>query len=734
MLGVSKGLLGELPTFEELENPKSFIATEVFAADGYLLGKYYSKNRTPVGYKDISPHLLNALIATEDARFYHHSGIDFRSMARVIIKPILTFSSGGGGSTITQQLAKNLFHARPKSTLGRIKQKFKEWFIAIKLEKSYTKNEILTMYFNTVEFTGNAFGIKSAARTFYAKHPSQLNIEEAAVLVGMLKATTLYNPHRNPEKSLNRRNTVLGQMLKYEYLTAYEFDSIKTIPLSTDYQIEDHNKGLATYFREKIRGDLKKWCKTNFKSDGSPYNLYRDGLKIYTTIDSRMQRYAEQAIEEHMSELQNDFFNHWDGHKNAPFDSELTESQIKRIIINGMRQSERYRRLKYDRKLPKDTINTIFETPVAMKVFSWKGDIDTIMSPLDSIKYAKSFLRCGFLSMESGTGHVKAWVGGINHHHFKYDHVFKGKRQVGSTFKPFVYTVAVDNGESPCLEVPDQPYTFTKGLEEPWTPKNSDGYYTGELLSLKFGLAGSINSITAYVMQKYGPEAVVNMAKKLGIKSDIKAYPSICLGTFDLSVFEMVSAYSTFSNKGIWIEPIYISRIEDKNGNLIKEFIPQKTEAISEETAYGMVRLMQGVVDGVYNPRLKHPKTGEPGVRTGTGRRIRFRYNIEGEVCGKTGTTQNNSDGWFMGYTPELINGVWVGCEDRSAHFRSTVLGQGANMALPIWGLYMQKVYNDSTLKYSPEATFKVPDQEITLELDCEKKKTSSDGGFNEFD
>ncbi len=732
MYGVSKGLLGELPSFEELENPKSFIATEVFASDGYLLGKYYSKNRTPVPYEDISPYLINALIATEDARFNTHSGIDFRSMGRVILKPLLTFSTGGGGSTISQQLAKNLFHTRPRTTFGRIKQKFKEWFIAVKLERSYTKNEILTMYFNTVEFTGNAFGIKSASRTFYGKHPAQLNIEEAAVLVGMLKATTLYNPYRNPKNSLNRRNTVLSQMHKYAYLNKAELDSIKALPLMTNYQIEDHNKGLATYFREKIRGDLKYWCKTNFKADGTPYNLYRDGLKIYTTIDSRMQRYAEEAVKEHMTALQFDFDEHWKGHKNAPFDKELSKKDIDRIISNGMKQSERYRRLRYDRKFSKDTINQIFNTSTDMKVFTWKGIVDTTMTPLDSVKYAKNFLRCGFLSMEVGTGHIKAWVGGINHTHFKYDHVYKGKRQVGSTFKPFVYTVAIDNGESPCLEVPDQPYTFTKGLEEAWTPKNSDGYYTGELLSLKYGLAGSINSITAYVMQKYGPKAVVNMAKKLGITSDIKAYPSICLGTFDLSVYEMVGAYSTFPNKGIWVKPTYIDRIEDKNGNLIEEFIPDKKEAIREETAYGMVKLMQGVVDGVHNPRLTHPKTGNKGVTTGTGRRLRFRYKLEGDICGKTGTTQNNSDGWFMGYTPELVNGVWVGCEDRSAHFRSTALGQGANMALPIWGLYMQKVYADSSLKFNSKAVFDEPEQELSIELECEKKKVESED-YDEF-
>ena len=733
MLGVSKGLLGALPSFEELENPKNFIATEVYASDGYLLGKYYSKNRSPVSADEISPNLINALIATEDVRYHKHPGIDFKSLARVILKPLLTFSSGGGGSTITQQLAKNLFHSKPRTSFGRVKQKFKEWFIAVKLEKSYTKKEIITMYFNTVAFSGNAYGIKSAARTFYGQHPSQLKIEDAATLVGMLKATTYYNPHRNPENALKRRNTVLNQMYKYAYLNKARYDSIKSLPLATTYKVEDHNRGLATYFREKLRKDLKQWCRTHTKADGTPYNLYKDGLKIFTTIDSRMQKHAEDAVAEHIGALQSDFDKHWKGHKSAPFDSRLTKKEVDRIISNGMKQSERYRRMRYDHKISKDSILINFNTPVKMKLFSWDKEIDTVLSPIDSVRYAKSFLRAGFMSMEVGTGQIKAWVGGINHHHFKYDHVYKGKRQVGSTFKPFVYTVAIDNGESPCLEVPDQPYTFSEGLEEPWTPKNSDGAYTREMLSLKFGLAGSINSITAYVMKKYGPQSVVNMARKLGIKNEIKPYPSICLGTFDLSVFEMVGAYGTFANKGIWVEPKFISRIEDKLGNLIEEFIPNRTEAISEQTAIGMVKLMQGVVDGVRNENLIHPKTGEKGVTTGTGRRLRFKYKIEGEICGKTGTTQNNSDGWFMGFTPELVNGVWVGCEDRSAHFRSTSLGQGANMALPVWALYMQKVYADSSLNYSDKSIFKLPEQELTIDLDCKKEKTKSKG-VNEFE
>lgn len=735
MYAISENHLGTLPTFAELENPKSvYLASEIFSVDGKILGKYYTQNRSPVPYKDISPYLIEALIATEDARYLSHSGIDLRGLARAVI----FMGSKGGASTITQQLAKNLFHKKAKTTPERIIQKLKEWVIAARLERNYTKEEIITMYLNTVEFTGNAFGIKAAAKTFFAKHPSQLKIEEAAVLIGMLKATTRFNPYKNPDKSKRRRNVVMNQMVNFGPLSEETYDSLKTLDLTLFYHVEDHNAGLAPYFREKLRETMKVWCKTHLKEDGEPYNLYKDGLKIYTTIDSRMQKHAEDAVREHLTLWQDKFYDHWDGSSNPPYGKNLTKKETERIVRNGMRKSERYRHLRYDNKFSKDTIEQIFNTPIKMKLFSWHGEIDTIMTPLDSVKFCKQLLHTGFMSMEVGTGHIKAWVGGIDHHHYQYDHVMKGKRQVGSTFKPFVYTVAVDNGYSPCFKVPDRAYTFVDDLGNKWTPKNSDGKYTEAMHSLKYGLAGSINSITAYVMKQFGPQPVVNIARKMGITSHIEAYPSICLGTFDLSVYEMVGAYGTFANKGIWVQPTYMIRIEDKNGNIIEEFNPLQREAISEQTAYGMVQMMKGVVNGVRHPTLINERTNRLKVE-GTGRSLRFRHKFQGEICGKTGTTQNQSDGWFMGYTPEIVNGIWVGCEDRSAHFRSIELGQGAKMALPIWAYYMKKVYADSSLTYSYSSVFEKPLEAITINLDCEDEETDkkvdvSDNPFDAFD
>lgn len=734
---ISEGAFGALPTFEELENPNSFLATEVLTSDGYILGKYYKHNRSPVRYEQLSPHLVNALIATEDARYHEHSGIDINRL----ITATMFLGSRGGGSTITQQLAKNLFHKRPRQIHKKILQKLKEWIISVRLERAYTKNEIITMYFNTVEFTGNAFGIKSASREFFDKHPSQLKLEEAAVLVGMLKATTSYNPAKNPEKSKTRRNVVMNQMTKFGDLPIEQYDSLKQLDLVINHNVINHNKGLAPYFREKLRKFLKKWANdpNNRKPDGTKYDIYRDGLKIVTTIDSRMQRYAEEAVTEHMSQLQADFYKHWKGKKNAPFSNSLKKDQIDKIIWAGVRQSERYRRLKWgNQKHSTDVIKEIFNTPVKTTLFSWeRGNFDTIIKPIDSVRFAKFFLHTGFMSMEAGTGHIKAWVGGINHEHFKYDHVQHGKRQVGSTFKPFVYTVAIDNGVSPCQSVPDQAYRFVDDIGKEWIPKNSNNKYSGELLSLKYGLAGSINSVAAWVIKQYGAEPVVELAKKMGVTSNIKAYPSICLGTFDISLYEMVGGYGTFPNKGKWIEPIFVTRIEDKNGNIITEFKPKRREAISEQTAYAMVRLMQGVVDGVHHPNEKaNDALNNWGV--GTGRRLRwpkYGFEIEGEMCGKTGTTQNHSDGWYMGYTPQLVNGAWVGAEDRSVHFRGIGQGQAASMALPIWGLYMKKVYSDSTLSYTPEAKFEPPQDRITIKLDCDqniiKKPTKGSNPLN---
>lgn len=686
---------GPLPTFEELENPKSSLASEVYSSDGKVLGKYYIQNRTNVHFDDLSENLVNALKATEDIRFEEHSGIDIRGLMRVLFKTvILRQKESGGGSTITQQLAKNLFPREQFSGMKLVLRKIKEWIIAVKLERNYTKEEIIAMYFNTVEFGSNAFGIKSASQTFFAKEPSELNVEESAVLVGLLKAPTYYSPVRNPENSTGRRNVVLLQMRKYEYLNQAEYDSIKTLPLTLNYKTTDHNEGLATYFREYLRLYLNNWCKEHEKPDGTRYNIYKDGLRIYTTIDSRMQQYAEEAVKEHLTGLQETFFLHWKGRE--PWE-ELPE-----IITNGIRQTSRYRELK-NAEVSEDSIKKAFETPVPMTVFSWKGDIDTVMSPLDSLKYYKMFLQTGFMSMDPHTGHIKAWVGGNEYRHFKYDHVKEGRRQVGSTFKPFVYTLAMQEGYSPCYEVPNVRVTIVGEDGTPWSPVNSDGKYGG-MLSLKKALAESVNSITAYLIKQFGPQPVINIARKMGIEAPLDPYPAICLGTPDISVYEMVGAYSVFANKGVWTEPVFLTRIEDKNGVVLQEFYPQKVEALSEETAYVTLNLLQGV------------------VQYGTGVRLRYKYGFSNPIAGKTGTTQNQSDGWFMGITPELVSGCWVGCEDRGVHFRSITLGQGANTALPIWANYMKKVYEDDSLNISQEG-FEKPEGRLSIELDCNKYK-----------
>lgn len=683
---ISAGVFGELPTFEDLENPKSSLASEVIASDGVVLGKYYIQNRSFTKYEELSPYLIEALIATEDARFQKHSGIDVRGLMRAIV----FMGSKGGASTITQQLALNLFSGqRATSKPERIMQKLKEWVISIRLEQRYTKPEILAMYLNTVDFGYNSFGIKSAARTYFNKDVKNLNVQEAAVLVGILKGITLYSPVRNPERSLNRRNTVIGQMVKYGYLDETAADSIKALPIALNLRPQSHSAGLATYFREYLRMELNQWIENNRKPDGTKYNLYKDGLKIYTTIDSRMQEHAEEAVKVHMKALQETFFAHWKGRE--PW-GEHTD-----ILKMGMKRSDRYRLLKLE-GYNDEEIEAIFNIPVETRLFSWDGWIDTLISPMDSIKYAKRFLHTGFMAMEPQSGHIKAWVGGIDIDFSQYDHVnLSAKRQAGSTFKPLVYTLAIDNGFDPCMRIPNQPVTFEQFQN--WTPKNYDGKNGGPLTMFQ-GLAASINNIVAYLMKQVGPESVIELSRNMGISSHMDPFPSLCLGAFDMSVYEMVGAYATYANKGVWTQPVYLTRIEDKNGNVLAEFYPETKEALSEETAYAMVKLLQGVVD------------------KGTARRLRNRYNLTNEIGGKTGTTQNNSDGWFIGITPELAAGAWVGADDRAVRFRTTNLGGGANSALPIWGEFFKRIYADERINLKP-GNFEAP-AEMSISLNCD--------------
>lgn len=774
---VANDFLGELPTFEELENPKSNLATEVYTADQVILGKYYRENRTNVLFEDISPNVHQALVATEDERFYSHYGIDFWALPRVVLGVLTGTTSRGGGSTITQQLAKMLFHDRPANKFERVIQKFKEWVIATRLERQYTKEEIITMYLNKFDFINNAVGIKSAANVYFSKSPASLNILESAILVGMAKNPNLYNPVRRPENAKVRRNVVLGQMLRNELIDEETFDSLRTQEIKLNFSRVDHKSGLAPYFREVLRLRLRELFAEKDeetgeyliqKPDGEPYDIYRDGLKIYTTIDSRMQRYAENAVESHLSNLQKDFFRDINKNKRPPFHNTLSKSEIDRILNASIKRSSRYavltgkecancgRRGDFVSKVtengqeywqcsaadcehrshvvPQDSIDIIFNTPEEYTIFTWEGEKDTMMSFVDYIKYNKSILQAGLMSMDPHTGFIKAWVGGVDYKHFNYDHVIQGKRQVGSTFKPFVYGLAIQEGISPCYEVTNTLYTFYKGeygLLKDWTPQNSDGEY-GYNVSLKYALANSMNTITAWLLKRFSPKAVIAFAKKAGIESHIEPVPSLCLGIADLSVYEMVGAYSTFANKGVWTEPIFISRIEDSKGNLIMDFVPETREAMSEETAYVMLDMMKGIVDGVYG---KHD-----GKVLGTGIRLRSRPSeqrpytgISTKVAAKTGTTQNNSDGWFMGITPDLVTGVWVGAEDRGVHFRTTYYGQGANTALPIWAYYMNDVYADSSLNISQE-DFEKPQKALSIELDCEKYGKETFSGFDEED
>jgi penicillin-binding protein 1A len=719
---ISSGALGFMPSFEELENPNSNLSTNIISSDNVLLGSFFQENRSRADYMEISPNVINALVSTEDIRFYDHSGIDARGLGRVLFRTILLREEGsGGGSTITQQLAKLLFHEPARNLRERSLQKLKEWVIAVKLERSYTKDEIITMYLNKAPFIYDAYGIKSAAATFFSTTSDSLKVEEAAVLIGMLKNPALFNPVRREELTTNRRNVVLHQMMKAQHLTRLEYDSLKQLPLVLDFKRSDHIGGLAPYFREYLRltltarkpersnyaswqsqkfledsvewhnNPLYGWVSKNLKADGTRYDIYRDGLKIYTTIDSRLQLFAEDAVTEHLGkDLQPKFFNEKRGRARAPFTRHLTQEQYEGIINRAMQQTERYRILR-QQSFSADTIRKIFNQPINMRVFSYKGEIDTIMSPMDSIHYYKTFLRASVFSMDPQSGHVKAYVGGPNYKHFKYDMATMGKRQVGSTIKPFVYTLAMQEGLTPCDMVPNIPQTFYLPTGQTWTPRNVGTRRNGEMVSLKWGLAQSNNNITAWIMKQYNPEAVARIIRTLGIKSPMDAVPALALGTPDFGLNEMVAAYATYANKGVHAEPLMVTRIEDRYGNVIASFNPRKTEAINEESAYLMLNLLEGV------------------VRTGTGIRLRLRYNLNGAIGGKTGTTQNNSDGWFIGLTPNLVTGVWVGGEDRDIHFDNLSLGGGSNMALPIWALYMKRAYENAGLSISLEDEFDAP-------------------------
>lgn len=820
-------IFGPLPSTEKLEDPKSNLATEIFSSDARLLGNIFKQNRSLVDRSEMSDHLANALVATEDERYYEHNGVDFKSLARAVLKA----GSKGGGSTVTQQLAKMLFTGpKAKNKVERVKQKMKEWVMAVRLERQYTKDEIIAMYYNELDFVNNGVGIKSASNVYFSTTPDQLTIEQAAMFAGMAKNPALFNPFRRPDTTQFRRNVVFKQMLRNNFITEEEYDSLKQLPLGLKPNRASHKRGVATYFREEVRGQIGKIFKTLRKADGSEYDIYRDGLKIYTTINYNMQVHAENAVKNHIGgELQKDFFKHWKKKpaylkKHAPFSFEDMTSQeksdmVESLILNGIRTSGRYRkaldqreelknrsreynreytkrnrlknkrsaydedrfrhqqslnRLKkdstgrfeinqekarirkllakakdsvnyYNKKLKKgkgtydeararymelwkpfdDTMQVEFRKPIPMSIFTWDGAVDTVMSPRDSVVHHKWYLRSGLLSIDPKTGYIKAWVGGIDYEFFQYDQV-RGTRQVGSTFKPFVYACAIENGVSPCESILNEPVTFPTGmygLEEPWTPKNSArSPLDGESLPLKMALANSINSVTAKIMKDFGPLAVIDVARRCGISTPIDPVPSICLGTPDVSLFEMVSAYSVFANKGIWIEPSFILRIEDRNGATIWTPSPARREAMTEENAFKMLELLSGVAS--YGPKINGHSTYGTGVRLRSPNKKygKIPYNIR--IAGKTGTTQNQSDGWFMGITPDLVTGVWTGCEDRAAHFTTLRLGMGTNMALPVWGYYMNGVYKDKELDVS-KGWFELPNSMSEKELDCNVKNAA---------
>lgn len=736
---VGVALFAEIPSFEELENPKTNLATQIISEDGKIINTFHIENRTFVEFDDLPESLVDAAIATEDVRFHRHSGIDFRSLARVAVKSVLlgNVGAGGGGSTITQQLAKTLFPREEATSsfpgarlIKLVTTKFKEWITAVKLERNYTKDEILTMYMNTIFFGSNAYGIMSAANTFFAKDPIDLNIEESALLVGMVNKPTRYNPTINPDHSLKRRNHVLSQMYKYGYLEKEAYDSIVQLPIVLSYETKDHNSGLAPYFRDMLRrymnakepkkssykyseeyqadslrwenDQLYGWLNKNSKPDGSSYNLDKDGLKIYTTLNSKMQLYAEQAVAEHLGgNLQKSFFADMRWKRNKPFAADVPAETAENLMKQARRWSDRYRTMK-DAGASESEINKAFNEKVEMRVFSWnkKGYIDTVMTPNDSIRYYKSFLRAAFVAVEPHTGNVLAYVGGPNYRYFKYDNARQSKRQVGSTIKPFLYTLAMQEGFTPCDQVVNVPYSFEVG-DTTWTPKSTDkDIWIGKTVTLKWGLTHSSNNISAYLMKQFGPSAMVEMCHKLGIKSHLDEVPSLCVGPCDISPFEMVSAFNSFPSRGVQIDPIFVTRIEDNRGNVLSNFAASKREAISEESAYLMVNLMQGVVN------------------EGTAGRLRSVYKLTGQLAGKTGTTNDQSDGWFIGYTPKITAGVWVGAEDRQVHFESLALGGGSNMALPIWGIFMKKVLEDGTLGISSNDVFVKPPG-FELDLRC---------------
>ena len=714
----SIGYFGEMPDFRQLENPKTNFASEIISSDNKVLGKYYfNDNRTPIEYEDINPETINALIAIEDERFYSHPGIDLKATLRAIV----FLNQRGGASTITQQLARQLFvGVRSRNIFQAITQKIKEWVIAVRLEKQYTKEEILTMYLNIYDFGYYGDGIKSASNIYFSKEPIDLKVEESAMLIGMLQNSSLYDPIRRPEITKNRRNLVLMQMSKNNYITKKEEDSLRTLPLTLDYTPQSHRQGLATYFRSYLRGFMKDWTSKNFKNDSTKYNLYVDGLKIYTTINSKMQKYAEESVEEHMINLQKEFFIQNDTLSTAPF-LDLEEEEEETIMKRAMRRSERWRKSKLS-GMTNEEIEESFNKAIDMTVFSWNGDIDTIMSPIDSIRYYKHFLRAGMMSMNPKNGHVMAWVGGINYRHFQYDHVMLSKRQIGSTFKPFLYATAIDQLKlSPCDMLPDlihciEPYKY--GNPEPWCPTNSSDKYGG-MRTLSNALANSKNTISAQLIDKVGPKPVADLARNLGVSSNIPNVPAIALGTPDLSVYEMVGAYGAFANKGIYVEPVMVTKIEDKNGTIIYQSKPNTKDVISEESSYVTLKLLEGVTKFGSGARLRHNIAEDErnyvynNVVTG------YPYEFKNDIAGKTGTTQNQSDGWFIGMVPNLVTGVWVGGEDRSIHFKEIAYGQGATMSLPIWGLFMNKCYADEELNVSKDP---FPEPEVlNIELDCSK-------------
>lgn len=743
---ISEEVMGPIPTFQELENPDNQLAAEVYSEDGVLLGKFFIQNRTWTSYEEIPPHLVNALVATEDIRFYRHSGIDVRGLARVLVKSLLMRQeAAGGGSTITQQLAKNQFVSRGDLSKASgftkvfrlVFSKFKEWYTAVKLERSYTKEEILTMYLNVFDFVNNAVGIRSAAQVYFNTSPDSLTIEQSATLIGMLKNSAYFNPVRRPEATMQRRNVVLSQMVKYGYLGSEIADSLKKLPIELNFREASHTAGLATYFREYIRttmiafhpdsvkwgtkeaykeaqyqwenNPLYGWCRKNHKPDGSTYNLYNDGLKIYTTINSRMQRYAEEALTGHLAnELQPAFYAAARSFRNPPFSNDLTSEMVQDNMITSMERSDRYLSMRRA-GISRDSIIKVFNTPAPMRLFSYKGMIDTLISPMDSLRYYKFFVRSSFMAMDPHTGGVKAYVGGPNFNYIKYDAVTAQKKQVGSTIKPFLYTLAMQDGYSPCYEVDNIPYSFIVA-DSVYTPASSGPKdYHGKKVTLKWGLAQSENQISAFLMKQFSPAAVADIMRRMGIRSDIPEVVSIFLGTADLTLEEMVGAYTTFANKGVYTQPIYVNRIEDRNGNAISRFSPRIEEVLTEEQAFLMANLLMGV------------------VQTGTGLRLRARYQLMNQIGGKTGTTQNHANGWFMGITPNLVGGVWSGWEDQSIHFEDLSTGQGANMALPIFAEFLKKVYADPEFTLMEEDVFEPPPG-FRLELDCDKLKAQTPG------